>query len=108
MRAGKNTNYQLNQKLLATNQPGHYRPMNDYPPPEDNDPPAPLSTDDINAFVKASIASSKKEVSPADGKNVLCALGLPTQGHMTNEAKMDAFAKGIHTLYDVHFGNYAK
>ena len=107
IRANKNTIYQLNQKLLAINQPGDYRRSNEYPP-EDGDSPAPLSADDIKAFIKVSMSSSKKEVSPTNIDNMLCPLGLNQQGHMTNKVKEDAFAKGIRTLCDFHFGNYAE
>ena len=107
MGADENTTYQLNQKLLVTNQRGGYRLMNEYPP-EDDDSPAPLSADYIKAFVKALMASSKKEVFPADIENVVCALGLDKQGHMTNKAKKDAFPKGICTLCDVHFWNFTE
>ena len=75
---------------------------------EDDDPPVPLTGDDFKAFVKALLALSKKEVSSNDVDNVIRALGLDEQGHMTKEAKKDAFAKGIHTLCDVHFRNYAE
>jgi len=58
--------------------------------------------------VKASLEMSKKLVTTVDLENVLCALDLDKQGHMTNKAKKDCLAKGIRTLCNAHFGNYAE
>ena len=108
MRFDENRIHLLNQKLLASNQPGDYRPMNEYPPEEESTA-TPLSGADIRSFVKASLENnSNNEVTGVDLENVLSALGLDKQGHMTNEAKKDRFAKGIRTLCNAHFGNYAE
>ena len=107
MRLDKNCIHLINQKLLACNQPEDYRPTNEYPLEEESTA-TPLSGSDAKAFAKASLETSNKEVTVVDLENVLCALGLDKQGHMTNEAKKDILVKGIHTLCDAHFGNYAE
>ena len=107
MRLDENHIHLLNQKLLACNQPEDYRPTNEYPPEEESTA-TPLSGSDVRAFVKASLETLNKGVTAVDLENVLCALGLDKQGHMTNEAKKDLLAKGIRTLCDAHFGNYAE
>ena len=77
--------------------------------PETGDTPPPsLTGKDIKAFGKAGLSISGKEVSNDDVTSVFSALGLDKSSHMTNTIKKESFAKGIWTLCDFHFGNYAE
>jgi len=67
-----------------------------------------LTGEDTKAFIKAALPESGKAVRTEDVHSVLSALGLDKSGYMSNEIKKESFAKGIRTLCDFHFGNYAE
>jgi len=77
-------------------------------PPNPGIHPPPLAGLDIKSFVKAALLKLGKEVMKEDVHSVLSTLGLDKNGHMTNQIKKESFAKGIWTLYNLYFGNYAE
>jgi hypothetical protein len=97
-----------NEEIHAVNQPGDMRPLNDYKDDVEQSAPVALNGEDIKSFVKTAMlaTSEDRELVEEDLGRVLTALGVNSQGRMSNEKKKESFAKGIHALCEVHFGRY--
>ena len=76
-----------NEELLAVNQPGDLRPLNDYLDDEEQSTPVALNGKDIKSFVKTAMlsASEDREAVEEDLGKVLTALGINSQGRISNE-----------------------
>jgi len=99
---------QKNEEILAVNQPGDMRPLNDFTDDVEQSTPVALNGEDIKSFVKTAMlaTSEDRELVEEDLSRVLTALRINSQGRMSNEKKKESFAKGICSLCEVHFGRY--
>ena len=74
-------------KERSSRQPRDLRPLNDYPDDEEQSAHVALNGEDIKSFVKTAMlsASEDREVVEEDIGKVLTALGINSQGRISNE-----------------------